>query len=98
MEKGGRCANIARNETDKRGAAAIEFALCILVLFPLLVGMLNYAYHLYIAINVIEAQHNGLVAAARTSGVGACTPTGTASGNGTTAVTNYSALNSLGTS
>ena len=67
------------------------------VLFPLLAGMLNYAYHLYIAVNVVEAERAGLVAAARTTGVGACTTTSGGTGAAITAVTNYFNLNSLGT-
>lgn len=53
----------------QRGAAALEFALAIFFLAPLLMGMMQYGYYFYISMNVLEAQHQGLVAAARTSGV-----------------------------
>lgn len=73
----------------QRGAAAVEFAISLFVLFPLMAGMLNYAYHLYIGLNVVEAERTGLVAAARTSGVGACVITGGAISAATGAVSNY---------
>lgn len=81
----------------QRGAFALELALSLFVLFPLLCGIVNYGYHFYIAINVQEAERAGLIAAARTSGVGACTATAsaTAKTNASTAVTSYFALNSL---
>jgi len=53
----------------QRGAAVLEFALAIFFLAPLLMGMMQYGYYFYISMNVLEAQHQGLVAAARTSGV-----------------------------
>ncbi len=53
----------------QRGAAAIEFALAMFFLAPLLMGMMQYGYYFYVAMNVLEAQHQGLVAAARTQGV-----------------------------
>ncbi len=73
----------------QRGAAALEFALSLFVLFPLMAGMLNYAYHLYIGLNVVEAERTGVVAAARTSGVGACTTTAGAISAATGAVSTY---------
>ncbi len=73
----------------QRGADAVEFAISLFVLFPLMAGMLNYTYHLYIGLNVVEAERTGLVAAARTSGVGACTTTGGATSAASTAVSNY---------
>lgn len=54
----------------QRGAAALEFALAMFFLAPLLMGMMQYGYYFYVSMNVVEAQHQGLVAAARTSGVG----------------------------
>jgi Flp pilus assembly protein TadG len=52
----------------QRGAAALEFALSLFFLAPLLLGMMQYGYYFYVAMNVLEAQHAGLVAASRTSG------------------------------
>ncbi len=80
----------------QRGAAAVEFALSLFVLFPLLAGMLNYAYHLYIGLNVVEAERTGLVTAARKTGVGACTNTSGAATAAASAVTNYFTAVGLG--
>jgi Flp pilus assembly protein TadG len=55
----------------QRGAAAVELAIASLFLIPLLMGMTQFGYYFYIAMNVLEAQHRGLVAASRT-GVGTC--------------------------
>jgi Flp pilus assembly protein TadG len=59
----------AARRDGQRGAAAIEFALAMFFLAPLLMGMMQYGYYFYVAMNVLEAQHQGLVAAARSQGV-----------------------------
>jgi Flp pilus assembly protein TadG len=54
------------NKRDgQRGAAALELALASIFLIPLLIGMTQFGYYFYIAMNVLEAQHQGLVAASR---------------------------------
>lgn len=95
---------LRRGKRDgQRGAAALEFALAVFFLVPLLMGMLQYGYYFYVAVNVTEAQHQGLVAATRTA-VGDCSATAsaaavTAKGNAqtaaSTAVTAYLTTNGL---
>ena len=65
----------------QRGAAAIEFALAIFFLAPLLMGMMQYGYYFYISMNVLEAQHQGLVAAARTQSVSCAVTASAAQGH-----------------
>ena len=66
---------LRRGKRDtQRGAAVLEFALSMFILAPLLMGMLQYGYYFYIAVNVTEAQHQALVAATRTA-VGDCSVT-----------------------
>ena len=50
----------------QRGTAVVEFALCLFILVPLMLGMIDYAYYFYVGMNVVEAQHEGLLAAGRT--------------------------------
>ncbi len=100
-----RFASFKRGKRDgRRGAAALEFALALFVLVPLMGGMIDYAYTFYIGINLTEAQHAGLIAAKQT-GVTDCSATassaqvtlqGTAVTNANTAVSNYLAANNLG--
>lgn len=89
----------------QRGAAALEFALSTLILIPLMMGMIDFGYYFYMAVNVIEAQHAGLVAAQRT-GVTDCSSSAsaaqvalkaTAQTNASLAVTNYLSANNLTT-
>jgi Flp pilus assembly protein TadG len=54
-----------RRRDRQRGAAALEFAIASLFLIPLLIGMTQFGYYFYISMNVVEAQHQGLVAASR---------------------------------
>ena len=39
----------------QRGAAAIEFALSLTLLIPLIFGILDYGYYFYIAVTTVEA-------------------------------------------
>jgi Flp pilus assembly protein TadG len=87
------------------GAAALEFSLAVFFLVPLLLGMMQFGYYFYVAVNVTEAQHQGLVAATRTT-VGDCSGTASATAvaakavaqtAATTAVTTYLAANGLST-
>jgi len=83
----------------RRGAAALEFALAMFVLTPIMIGICDYAYFFYIGINAVEAERAGLLAAANTPVSTACTatPVGTAQTAASSAVTNYFRLNSLDT-
>lgn len=95
---------LRRGKRDtQRGAAVLEFALSMFILAPLMMGMVQYGYYFYIAVNVTEAQHQGLVAATRTS-VGDCSITAsataiaakaTAQAAASTAVTAYLTSNGL---
>lgn len=97
-------AQLRRRKRDgQRGAAALEFALAMFFLAPLLMGMMQYGYYFYIAVNVLEAQHQGLIAASRTA-VGDCSATAsatalaakaTAQTAASTAVTTYLNQNNL---
>ena len=51
----------------ERGAAAVEFALCLFFLIPLTLGVLDYGYYFYIGLNIVEAQQAGITAASRTA-------------------------------
>jgi len=75
-----------RTRYGQRGSAAIEFALCLFVLVPLMLGVLDYGYYFYIALNVVEAQQAGIMAAAK-SAVNDCTLTANSAAK-TSAVTN----------
>lgn len=55
----------------QRGVAAVEFALSLIFLVPLMLGTADYGYYFYVAMNVVEAQQAGLLAAAKTP-VGDC--------------------------
>jgi Flp pilus assembly protein TadG len=55
-----------------RGVAAVELALCMFVLVPLMLGTIDYGYYFYVAENVVEAQQAGATAASRTSIGGTC--------------------------
>ena len=83
----------------QRGAAALEFALSMLILTPILIGICEYAYYFYIGINAVEAERAGLLAATRTVVSNACTatPVGTAQTAAAAAVTAYFHQNSLDT-
>jgi Flp pilus assembly protein TadG len=39
----------------ERGAAAIEFALSLVLLVPLIFGILDYGYYFYVAVSTVEA-------------------------------------------
>jgi Flp pilus assembly protein TadG len=40
---------------QQRGAAAIEFALSLVLLIPLIFGILDYGYYFYVAVTTVEA-------------------------------------------
>jgi Flp pilus assembly protein TadG len=65
----------------QRGAAAVELALSLVFLIPLLLGIADYGYYFFIAVNVVEAQQAGAVAASRVA-IGDC------SGGGNPALVN----------
>lgn len=85
----------------QRGAAALELALASIFLIPMLIGMTQFGYYFYVAMNVLEAQHRGLVAASRTN-VGTCLAAPATISAAQTAASNavdaYLAANSLGSS
>jgi Flp pilus assembly protein TadG len=61
----------------QRGVAAVEFALSLVLLVPIMLAVMDWGYYFYVAVNVVEAQQAGLLAAARTV-VGNCSGTATA--------------------
>lgn len=61
----------------ERGVAAIEFALSLVFLVPLMLGMADYGYYFYIAVNVVEAEQAGAIASSRVV-IGNCTAGGNA--------------------
>jgi Flp pilus assembly protein TadG len=60
-----------RKRARQRGAAAIEFALSLVLLIPLIFGILDYGYYFYVAVSTVEATR---VVARQVAGqpVGAC--------------------------
>jgi len=81
----------------QRGAAALEFALAMFVLTPMMIGICEYAYYFYIGINAVEAQRAGLIAVAKTPVGAACLNVSTVQTPALTGVTNYFTLNNLNT-
>jgi Flp pilus assembly protein TadG len=75
----------------ERGAAAIEFALSLVLLVPLIFGILDYGYYFYVAVSTVEATR---IAARQIAGqsVGNC-----ASAAATTAATTAALATSAGT-
>jgi Flp pilus assembly protein TadG len=72
--------NSRRSKSERprqRGVAAVEFALSTIFLVPLMLGVMDYGYYFYVAVNVVEAQQAGLRAAADTV-VTNCSGTATA--------------------
>ena len=61
-----------RRRLGQRGAVALEFALSLFFLVPLLLGTLDYGYYFWIGVNAMEAAHAGALAAAQTSGLTGC--------------------------
>jgi Flp pilus assembly protein TadG len=61
-----------------RGVAALELALSLTFLVPLLMGTLDFGYYFYIGTNAEEAARAGVRAAVRASGGAACALTGAA--------------------
>src|SRR6476659_612370 len=55
-----------------RGVAALEFALSLTFLVPLLMGTLDFGYYFYIATNAQEAARAGVREAVLASGGAAC--------------------------
>ena len=43
----------------ERGVAVIEFALALVFFVPLILGILDYGYYFYVAVNVVEATRIG---------------------------------------
>lgn len=83
----------------QRGAAALELAISTVFLIPLLVGMTQFGYYFYVAMNVLEAQHRGLVAASRTTVATCSAPAATITAAQTAAsnaVDSYLSANNLG--
>jgi len=83
----------------RRGAAALEFALAMFVLTPMMIGICEYAYYFYIGLNAVEAQRAGLLAATSTTVTASCSagPVAAAKAQASNAVTAYFRLNSLDT-
>jgi Flp pilus assembly protein TadG len=54
-----------RARSGQRGAAALEFALSLIFLIPLLLGTLDYGYYFWVGVNAVEAAKEGVAAAAR---------------------------------
>jgi Flp pilus assembly protein TadG len=81
----------------RRGAAALEFALSMLVLTPVMIGICEYAYYFYIGINAVEAQRAGLLAVANTSVGATCLNKSVVQSPALSAVTAYFTLNRLNT-
>ena len=88
-----------RRRSKERGAAAIEFALSLLILLPLVLGILDYGYYFYVSMAATEATR----LAARATGntvVGSCTSTGpviVAQTAGTNAARTYLTTIGMGT-
>ena len=61
-----------------RGVAALELALSLTFLVPLLMGMLDFGYYFYIGTNAEEAARAGVREAVLASGGATCAPTGRA--------------------
>jgi hypothetical protein len=59
-----------------RGVAALELALSLTFLVPLLMGMLDFGYYFYIGTNAEEAARAGVREAVRASGGANCALTG----------------------
>lgn len=80
-----------RSGRRQRGAAALEFSLSLVFLVPLILGLLDYGYYFWIAVNTVEAAKFGLVTAARTPvGPGNCATAGAAAqAAGTLAATTH---------
>jgi Flp pilus assembly protein TadG len=80
--------------SKQRGVAAVEFALSLILLVPVMLGIADYGYYFYIAVNVVEAQQAGALAASKVV-IGDCAGGGNAAlvalatTAGSTAVTNY---------
>ncbi|HLK93989.1 MAG TPA: TadE family protein [Polyangia bacterium] len=55
----------AAGRSRQRGAAVVEFALCLFILVPMVLAMVDWAYYFYISINIVNAQREGLVAASQ---------------------------------
>jgi Flp pilus assembly protein TadG len=50
----------------QRGVAAVEFALCLVLVVPLMLGVMDYGYYFYVGVNVVAAAQAGILAAANT--------------------------------
>jgi hypothetical protein len=57
----------SKERLGQRGAAVIELALCMIILMPFVLALIDYAYYFYVGMNIVEAQHEGLVAASQTT-------------------------------
>jgi|HubBroStandDraft_6_1064221.scaffolds.fasta_scaffold365004_2 Flp pilus assembly protein TadG len=65
-----------RERARQRGAAAIEFALSLVLLIPLIFGILDYGYYFYVAVSTVEATRvaaRQIAAQSIGSAAGACT-------------------------
>ena len=65
-----------RKRARQRGAAAIEFALSLVLLIPLIFGILDYGYYFYVAVTTVEATRvaaRQIAGQAIGSAAGACT-------------------------
>lgn len=69
----------------QRGAVAIEFALSLIFIVPLLLGILDYGYYFWIGINAAEAARAGIRAAINSGGITGCPSVGTAAAEGVAA-------------
>jgi Flp pilus assembly protein TadG len=93
-------AKVPRRRSKERGAAAIELALSLLVLLPLVLGMLDYGYYFYVSMAATEATRLAARATGNTA-VGDCTnniPKGAAIAAGQNAARTYLTTIGMGTS
>jgi Flp pilus assembly protein TadG len=69
---------LARRRETSRGVAAIELALSLVFLVPLMLGVLDYGYFFYIGAQAEDAARAGVRQAVRISAGGTCAATNTA--------------------
>ena len=75
-----------RERAGQRGAVAVEFALSLFLLVPLLIGTLNYGYYFWVALHAVEAANAGARAGASAPGFTNCVTLGTAAATATAAI------------
>jgi Flp pilus assembly protein TadG len=68
----------ARRRGRSRGVAALELALSLIFIVPLMLGILDYGYYFYIGAHVEDAARAGVRQAVKTSAGGSCAATNAA--------------------